>query len=369
MEGTGQNRWAHAPSKLTIDLSAVVANYQTLAKMCSSAECAAVVKANAYGLGAAPIVKALAGAGCRTFFVATLDEGIELRQITQHTIYVLNGISCEDASEYRAHTLRPVLNDLDQIDIWRRHSDDTPAPPAAIHVDTGMNRLGLSQTLLEQIGKWEKLYDGLNVSLLMSHLACADESYDEKNFEQLQSFHKIISTSKDIPASLSASSGIFLGPDWHFDLVRPGFALYGGNPQQTAPNPLEPVVQLSAKILQCRAVAKGETVGYGGCYKFNTDKRIATIAVGYADGFFRSLSCCGKVFIGKIPLPVLGRVSMDLIAVDITGVDGVKASDWVDIIGPHQDVDALAATAGTIGYEVLTALGQRHHREYVGASA
>ena len=369
MEETGQNRWAHAPSKLTIDLSAVVTNYQLLTKMCTSAECAAVVKANAYGLGAAPIAKALDGAGCRTFFVATLNEGIELRQITQHTIYVLNGISSEDANEYRAHTLRPVLNDIDQIDIWRRHSDDTPVPPAAIHIDTGMNRLGLSQTLLGRIGKWEKLYDGLEVSLLRSHLACAAESYDAKNLEQLQSFHRFISTSRGIPASLSASSGIFLGPDWHFDLVRPGFALYGGNPQPAAPNPLKPVVRLSAKILQCRAVAKGETVGYGGRYKFDTDKRIATIAVGYADGFFRSLSNRGKVFMGEIPLPILGRVSMDLIAVDITGVDGVKASDWVDIVGPHQDVDALAATAGTIGYEVLTALGQRHHREYVEDSA
>ena len=369
MEGAEQSRLAHAPSKLTIDLGAVVTNYQLLAKKCATAKCAAVVKANAYGLGVIPIVKALDGAGCRTFFVATLDEGIELRQITKHTIYVLNGISCEDPREYQAYTLRPVLNDLDQITIWRRYSDNTRLPPAAIHIDTGMNRLGLSQTLLAQSGKLENLYENLDVSLIMSHLACADEWHHEKNLDQLRRFQSLISTSKIIPASLSASSGIFLGPNWHFDLVRPGFAIYGGNPQPATPNPLDPVVRLSAKILQCRTVAKGDTVGYGACHKFSAEKRIATIAVGYADGFFRSLASRGTVFIGKTPLTILGRVSMDLIAIDITGVDGVKASDWVDIVGPYQDVDALAATAGTIGYEVLTALGQRHQREYVGAIA
>jgi len=369
MKGTEQSPLAHAPSKLTIDLGAVVTNYQLLVKTCAPAECAAVVKANAYGLGVTPIVKALDKAGCQTFFVATLDEGIELRQITKHTIYVLNGISCEDPGEFKAHTLRPVLNDLDQIEILRRYSSDTPPPPAAIHIDTGMNRLGLSQNLLPPPNKWESLCDGLTVSLIMSHLACPDESHVEKNHEQLRLFQKLATAFKGISASLSASSGIFLGPEWHFDLVRPGFALYGGNPQPATPNPLHPVVRLSAKILQCRAVAKGETVGYGATYKSSNDSRVATIAVGYADGFFRSLSGRGTVFIGETPLPILGRVSMDLIAVDITGVDGVKAGDWVDIVGPYQDVDALAATAGTIGYEILTALGQRHQREYVGASA
>ncbi len=358
----------HSPTKLTINLDAVVSNYQLLAQKSAPAECAAVVKANAYGLGLAPIARALDQAGCRTFFVATLNEAILLRQITKHTIYVFSGISSGDTDAYSAHRLRPVLNDLEQIDIWRDHSTGDNTAPAAIHIDTGMNRLGLSQNQLGQPDNWMNLWSGLDVRLIMSHLACADESHDEKNLEQLRQFQKFATVCDGVPASLSASSGIFLGPDWHFDLVRPGFALYGGNPQPSSPNPLKPVVHLSAKILQCRAVAKGETIGYGATYKFGNSKRIATIAIGYADGFFRSLSGCGSVFIGKAALPVLGRVSMDLIAVDITGIDGVKAGDWVDIIGPHQDVDALATAAGTIGYEILTALGQRHRRVYVGAS-
>jgi alanine racemase len=358
-----------APTRLTVDLAAIAANYRLLCEKSAPAHCAAVVKADAYGLGLAPVVKALAEAGCRRFFVATLDEGIALRALTDAEIFIFNGIAAGDAAEFVAHRLVPVLNDLGQIEIWRGIAEDAPSPPAAIHIDTGMNRLGLDTAAFTRIAQEPGLLNGLTLALVMSHLACGDESAHRKNLEQRQRFAEALPIFGTVPASLSASYGIFLGPEWLFDWTRPGIALYGGNPTPGSANPMAPVVRLAARILQCRDIAAGETVGYGAIYKAEKPRRIATVGIGYADGYFRHLGGQGRVFVGKRAAPVVGRVSMDLIGVDITGLDGVKAGDWVDIIGPCYGVDDLAGEAGTIEYEVLTALGQRHRRDYVGAGA
>ena len=368
MNDARQIRTPHAPTLLRIDLDAIVANYRLLAKLSAPAECAAVVKADAYGLGVAPVAQAFQNAGCRTFFVATLDEGIELRRLLDDDIYVFNGVMTDEIAEFAEHSLRPVLNDLDQIAAWRAFGAQDSPQPAAISVDTGMNRLGLSTLALNHIRTNPTLLDGVDARLVLSHLACADESLNQKNTDQLQFFRESLLLFPRIAASLSASAGIFLGSEWRFDLVRPGIALYGGNPRPSQPNPMNQVIRLSARILQCRDVGAGETIGYSATRHFRTTRQIATVGIGYADGFFRSLSDNGMVYIGQKSCPVVGRVSMDLISVDITGIDGVKAGDWVDLIGQDHNVDALAAEAGTIGYEILTALSSRHQRVYVGAN-
>lgn len=354
-----------ALSVLTIDLEALAANYALLAERSAPAACAAVVKADAYGLGLEPVARTLETAGCRCFFVATLSEGLTLRTITDCDIYVFAGVTAENLAAFAAHALRPVLNTLDQLRLWREGASG----PAALHVDTGMNRLGLDATELEVLRQNPVLLDGVDICLVISHLACADDSAHEMNLEQLHRFREALGISPAIPASLSASSGIFLGADWHFDMVRPGYALYGGNPQPEEPNPMQPVVTLRARLLQCRSIAPGETVGYGGTYRAETPRRIATISTGYADGYLRALGNKATVYAGEMPAPLVGRVSMDLIGVDITGIDGVKAGDWVELLGPKHGVDALAREAGTIGYEILTSLGHRHGRIYVGADA
>lgn len=355
----------HALSVLTVDLDAIAANYALLAERSAPAECAAVVKADAYGLGLIPVARRLATAGCRTFFVATLEEAHALRRITERDIYVFSGVTAENVGEFEGGTLRPVLNGLDQLRLWRERS----AGPSALHIDTGMNRLGLSSREVETLRTEPSRLDGAGIRLLISHLACADDSAHEMNADQLARFRAAHDICPHIPASMSASSGIFLGTDWHFDMVRPGYALYGGNPQPAGPNPMRPVIRLGARILQCRALEAGETVGYGATFRADTPRRIATLSTGYADGYLRALGNNATVRVGESRAPLVGRVSMDLIGVDITGIDGVKAGDWVELLGPEHGVEALADEAGTIGYEILTGLGHRHRRVYVGADA
>lgn len=363
---------ASAGAILTIDLAALRANWQSLRDRLKGAECAGVVKADAYGLGLEPVARALASAGCRVFFVAQLEEGIVLRaHLPQAEIHVLNGLLPGTAAEFAANRLIPVLNSLEAIDAWRAFCHRRAGPLAAdIHVDTGMSRLGLPPAEMEALAAEPTRLDGLAASYLISHLACADEPDHPMNRQQLAAF---VAVRRRLPltrASFTNSAGIFLGADFHFDLARPGIALYGGNPVPERPNPMAQVVRLQGKILQLRDVDTPQTVGYGATRRIAGPTRIATVAVGYADGFLRSLGNAGCGFVGDIRAPVVGRVSMDLITLDVTSVPEAQCAPGclVDLIGPKNDVDAVAAAAGTISYEILTDLSRRYYRRYVGGA-
>ncbi|MFQ5765698.1 MAG: alanine racemase [Rhodospirillales bacterium] len=372
---------ARAGAVLTIDLDAIAANYRLLAGRLGDAVAAAVVKADAYGLGAERVAPALAAAGCRTFFVATLDEGLRLRGILDDPgdaghetseIHVLNGIAAGPAADFEAGRLVPVLNGLGEITAWRDHCRARElALPCDVHVDTGMLRLGLPPDELRVLADEPARLDGLDIRNVLSHLASADEPECPKNAEQLQAFLDVRRVLPQGKASFANSSGIFLGPDYHFDMARPGVALYGGAPVPGESNPMAQVIILQGKIAQVRAVDTPQTVGYGATHRIEGPGRIATLAVGYADGYLRSLSNRGTGYIGDIPVPVVGRVSMDLITLDVSGVpeDSCPVGGLVDLIGPHNPVDRIAAEAGTIAYEVLTSLGNRYHRVYTGGGA
>jgi alanine racemase len=363
---------ACADGILTIDLGALAANYRLLRDRVAPAECAAAVKANGYGLGADRVVLALAEAGCRTFFVATVDEGITVRRTLAHrseaVIYVLNGPEGAEALLIE-HDLRPVLNSLGNIAAWadcaRRCSVFLAA---ALHVDTGMARLGLPGDELDRLVAEPERLEGLRVTCLMSHLACADSPDHPLNRRQLDAFRIARERLPAGLASLANSSGIFLGSDYHADLVRPGAALYGVAPFRGQPNPMAQVVRLEARILQVRKIDTDCTVGYGATHCADRPERIATVAAGYADGYLRSLSNRGSGFIAGRRVPLVGRVSMDLITFDVSDVpqEHVFPGAMVELIGPDYPVDAVAADAGTIGYEILTALGPRYRRVYVG---
>jgi len=360
----------NATTHLTIDLDALAANYLTLAKRAAPAHCASVVKADGYGLGVEPVAQTLAAAGCATFFVAHLDEGIVLRGILDDPeIFILNGLMPDKEPVFRDHRLNPVLNDLGQIARWKSYCAQHGALPAAVHIDTGMNRLGLPpQELATLVAEPERL-DGIDFCCVMSHLACADEPDHPLNRQQQADFAAAVVRLPKARTSLAASSGIFLGPDWHFDMVRPGVSLYGAAPVPGAANPMAPVVTLTGQILQVREVDAPQTVGYGATHRFSAPTRVATVAAGYADGYLRSISGRGTAYMGDTAVPVLGRVSMDLITIDVTGVPGARPGDTIELIGPHHDIDALAAEAGTIGYEILTSLGRRYRRRYIGTTA
>jgi alanine racemase len=334
-----------------------------------------VVKADAYGLGMAEVAPALARAGCKTFFVATLGEAAELRALLlDATIYVLGGLLKDTGPVYRALGLRPVLNSAAEVEEWAAFCSAVRAKlPAAIHIDSGMNRLGLSADEVASLARAKGLLGTLELTLLMSHLACADEPDHAKNETQRKTFDSLRAKLPKAPASLANSAGILLGRAYHYDLVRPGIALYGGKARRTGADRFAPVVELSGRILQVRDVPAGETVGYGATRALKRPSRIATLAVGYADGFFRSLSVAdGKqglqVYLGPHPAPLLGRVSMDLITVDVTDVpeEHARRGAFVELIGKQIPAHHLAAHAGTIDYEVLTNLGARARRRYTG---
>jgi alanine racemase len=357
-----------AGSILEIDLGAIVANWRLLAARAAPAQCAAVVKANGYGLGAAPVAKALRAAGCPLFFVATLDEGIALRGALgdETEVAVLNGPLPGTAGEFPAHGLIPVMNEPGQIEAWRDLAEARAGLPAVLHVDTGMSRLGLSArefaAFADDLPRWKSI----DWRLLMSHLACADTPEHELNETQRRRFEAARQRLPEMPASLGASSGILLGPGYHFDLVRPGAALYGVNPQPGRPNPLRPVVRLCGKILQIREIDRGESVGYGAAHVMDSPGRVATVPVGYADGWLRSLSQRGCGHIAGTRVPLLGRVSMDLLTFNVSAVAPALAHPgaMIELLGESYGVDDVAADAGTIGYEILTALGSRYHRIY-----
>ncbi|KXV45669.1 alanine racemase [Gluconobacter albidus] len=356
---------ARAGAWLTVSLKAIADNYDLVAGLGAGAECAAVVKADAYGLGAAQVAQTLAGRGAGTFFVAHLDEGIALRAVLpQVRIFVLHGFMPGCEGSMAAHGLIPVLNSLDQVRSWKRFCEQAgQAFPAALQFDSGMSRFGLS---IEDLAE-RALFNGLNLQLVMSHLACADMPDSSANEMQRQRFVTMAAAFPGVPRSLAASSGIFLGPDYHFELIRPGAALYGIAPSEGR-RVLAPVVSLDARIAQIRTIQAGDRVGYGLSWTARKATRIATLGLGYADGFFRAQAGQASVWYGRTRLPVIGRVSMDSISVDMTEAPGdLKVGDVLSVLGPQQDVDALARSAGTIGYEVLTALGSRFHRVYVPA--
>jgi alanine racemase len=361
-------------ARLTIDLGALAANYADLAARAAPAQCAAVVKANAYGTGLERAAPALAGAGCKTFFVATPDEAVRLRSVLPSAvIHVLDGLLPGAAADYAAHDLRPVLGNPAEIEEWSRFCAARPgAPQAAIHIDTGMNRLGLDERQVKQLAAQTDLLAPVKLALVISHLACADDPADHKNADQLADFTRLRAALPEAPASLANSAGIFLGPAYHFDLVRPGIALYGGEAVNGVKNPMRPVVTIEAQIAQIREVKAGETIGYGAAYRCKAPSRIATLPIGYADGIFRCLGeAATHVCVGGHPAPFVGRVSMDLITIDVTAIPEHIAhrGAWVELVGKHNSVDDLARHAGTIGYEILTSLGNRTARVYVSETA
>ncbi|VXB43473.1 Alanine racemase, catabolic [Massilia sp. 9I] len=360
---------SRAGARLTIDLGAIRDNYRLLAGKTKGA-CAAVMKADAYGLGMEQVAPALALEGCRVFFTAHLDEGIRLRQLVpdDSAIYVLHGPPPGTATDFFQYDLRPVLNDPGQVQEWRALAAKLGRElPAAIQVDTGMSRMGIASADLSSMSRDRDWLAGVRPSLVMSHLACADEPGHPLNETQRRRFDSLRELFPGVPASLANSSGVFLGPDFHYDLLRPGAALYGINPQPGMANPLKQAVSLHARIVQVRTVREGDVVGYGAYHLVASERRIATIAVGYADGWQRSLSGRGFGFVDGVAVPFVGRVSMDSITVDVTGIapERVVPGAEVELMGEHQPVDEVAALSGTIGYEVLTRLGSRFHRRYL----
>lgn len=369
---------ANATGILTVDLDAIVANWRKLEKTAVPAECAGVVKANAYGCGAEQVARALANAGCKTFFVATLDEAKVVRSAVPASaaIYVLDGFFQNSGEAYARIDCRPVIGELNELaewDVFCRRSGWSGG--AAIHIDTGMNRLGLTITEAQAIIPRINAGDH-GITLVMSHLVSAEQLNSPINDRQLTTFREIASLFSGVPASLSNSSGIFLGAQFQFDLVRPGAALYGINPTPEADNPMRPVVDLKARIVQIRNIERGETVGYGGTWTARRPTRLAIVSAGYADGYFRAASANdgtrgAEVVVSGRRCPIAGRVSMDLIAVDVTDLDksAVRRGHMVTLIGEGITVDELAHRFGTIGYEVLTSLGRRFARIYKGGEA
>jgi alanine racemase len=349
-------RSSAAGAILTVDLAALAANYERLRAELAGIACAGVVKADAYGIGLAPAARALAEAGCRAFFVAHQVEAAALRRhLPEAEIFVLHGPMPGEETAFAEARLVPVLNTPHQVAGWLRRARRAPA---AVHLDSGLNRLGLGADDLAEV-------PGLNLRLLMSHLASAEEVGNPSNARQRRRFMTLKARLPAAPASLANSSAIFLGPRYHFDLARGGVALYGGNPTPGRPNPMRDVIHLQGKILALRQIDRGQGVGYGATFRAPGRRLIATVPVGYADGYFRALGNRAFAAIDGYRVPVVGRVSMDLITLDVTEVPGgVAEGALVDLIGGGVGLGEVAGWAGGIEYEVLTALGRRYHRRY-----
>ena len=355
---------------LTIDLGAIVANHKMLQSKATPAICAAVVKGDAYGCGIDQVTAALKGAGCQTFFVAHLSEARRVRAVAREaTIYVLNGFSAEAGQSFVDTQARPVINSLIELAEWDHFVSSTGfAGSAALHVDTGMNRLGVTIEEAAAIAAHIRS-DSHHIALVMSHLACADRPELPLNDQQIRQFREIRSLFRGIGSSLANSSGIFLDASTYCDVVRPGIALYGGNPTPGKPNPMKPVVDVKVHILQVRNIAKGAAVGYGSTWTARRDSRIVVIAAGYADGVPRAAAITEgakprEVLVAGKRCRIVGRISMDLMALDVTDlpVSAVRRGQMVTLIGDGLPLDEVAAQAGTISYELLTNLGRRFHR-------
>jgi alanine racemase len=378
---------------LVVDIDAIVANYGLYCEMAAPVRVAASLKADAYGLGAERVAVALAAAGCEIFFVALPCEGIALRKwLPRACIVVLSGADSDSAPIFVRHRLSPALNSLEQVAGWRKIcASGADVEAAVLHLDTGMSRLGLSPAEVGCLAADPTLLTGVRLQCVLSHLACADAPENPMNARQRDAFVAATAalepTIGRVAQSLANSSGAFLGRDYHFDLIRPGASLYGINPTPGYANPMQGAVRLLARILQVREIDAPQTVGYGAAHQVTGPSRIATVAIGYADGYMRSVgnvadgagvrteyggrSAVARAYIGEMPVPVVGRVSMDLITLDVTGAapDASRPGTLVELLGPHVAVDELAGWAGTIGYEVLTGLGSRLHRIYAGGAS
>ncbi|MDQ2803671.1 MAG: alanine racemase [Pseudomonadota bacterium] len=357
---------AQAGAVLDIDLGAIADNWRALRARHATGAVAGVVKANAYGLGAEKVVPALYRAGCRHFFTALLDEALAIRDlIPDAMLAVLNGLFPGTEAAYVARDIVPVLGSLAEIDAWAAIASTCGRRlPGIVHLDTGMARLGLSDAELAVLAADQTRLRALDLRFVMSHLVAAEEADNPLNETQRRRFALACGSLPPAPRSLANSSGIFLGAGWGSELARPGAALYGINPTPGRPNPMRPVVRLRARVLAVRDVAVGETVGYGATWHATRPSRIATAAVGYADGWHRSQSNRGTALFDGRPLPLVGRVSMDLATFNASDHPALCPGDWLDLIGPGRTPDDVAAAAGTNGYEVLTSLGRRFQRIY-----
>jgi alanine racemase len=363
---------ARAGAVLTIDLAAVAENWRRLmAQAGPGARGIGIVKADAYGLGAAQVGAALAKIGCTRFGVAMLDEGISLRRVLPEAeILVHAGPFAGTEADFTANRLWPILNSPEQIARWAAHAKMLGRTlPAVVHIDTGLSRLGLSETEARAFAADTVTRAAFDLQMVMSHLAVGEDPTHPLNTKQRDRFAAIRALFPGIPASLAASAGIFLGPDWHGDWVRLGASLYGVNPTPHKPNPMAQVVDLKARIVQVRDIDRGETVGYGATWRAPGRTRLAVVAAGYADGLLRSLSNRGSAIVGESRVPLVGRVSMDLMVFDVGALPAgaVRTGDFVTLIGRGNDLDQVAAAAGTNGYEILTRLGRRYHRIWKGA--
>lgn len=361
---------AAAGAILTIDLGAIRENYRRLKARLGGVRCAGVLKADGYGLGAAQVASVLAKEGCDIFFVALPGEGIALRNAIGPgpDIFVLNGLPPGSEPEALAAGLCPVVNSTIQLKAWRQAAQGAGRSlPAAIQVDSGMARLGMAPADVEAVAGEAGAFDCIDIRFVMSHLARADEPQQAANENQRHEFDRLRKMLPAAPASLANSSGIFLGPAYHYDLARPGAALYGVNPTPHEANPMLPVISLEAKVAQTREIGAGTGIGYGHTHQADGPLRLATISLGYGDGWHRRAA--SAAWFEGVRLPFVGRVSMDSIILDISALPAGRLGegDLVELIGPSQSVDDAAGHAGTIGYEILTSLGTRFHRRYVGA--
>ena len=367
--------FGNADSAITIHLDAIVANWRYIDGLSAlTTRTAAVVKANGYGLGSCAVATALARAGCELFFVASLAEAIELRTVFRQEghddlpVMVLHGVQRGQESDFTAYHLEPVLNDLEQISRWRLHAAKTGTKlPALLHFDTGMTRLGLDADQADWLIQNRQALNGLELTYVMSHLVSGERIDDPVNDRQLANFNKFHSAFSTIPASLANSAGSFLGSNYHFSMTRPGIALYGIHPSEDLDSPLQPAFDWQARILQIRNAVAGDKVGYGGTHQLDRDSQIATLGVGYADGYSRRLGDMARVSIGGQIANVIGRVSMDSITVDVTGFDQETLSTGAASLF-HADyrIEKMASDAGTIPYEIMTSLGHRAERHYRG---
>lgn len=369
-----------APSRLTIDLGALTDNWRMLSKASGKARAGAAVKGDGYGLGIEAVVPALYDAGCRDMFVATPDEGMLARQFAPDArIFVLAGVWPGVESQFFSHDLVPVLVSEEQIACWTNAVAFDEERPCAVMVDSGMNRLGLSVEEALALADDPTRPASFSPVLLLSHLACASDPSHPQNRKQLQSFQTLAKAYEGVDSSLANSPGIHLGPEYHFELTRPGIAIYGGEAIDGVKNPYQPVVTAETRILQIRSAKAGEPVSYGAAHVLTRDSRLAIVSTGYADGYHRALSGTGVPlrqtvqqggygFIAGHRVPVAGRITMDLTIFDVTDVPeaNIRPGDYIELFGPNIALDDAARAAGTIGYELLTSLGNRYQRSYIG---
>lgn len=358
----------YSPCTLEVDLSKIRNNYKILDEICKTATVSAVVKANSYGLGADKIAPALSLEGCKDFFVTTINEAISLREVVKDgNIFVLNGLFDNDVEQFQEYNLIPVINHLEQLSILKQLAlKSQKKQPCILHINTGMNRLAMPMREADHLIDNLSLLEGIDIKYVMSHLASSEEKENPYNKEQLDKFKGYLQYFPKTKASLANSSGVFLGNEYHFDLVRPGFALYGGNPTPNKPNPMKNPVKLTAQIIQLQNLSHNNYIGYNSTFLSNRNSVIATLPFGYADGYSRNLSNKGEVFIDGHSAPVVGRVSMDLVTIDVTDIPANKIflGAEVEIIGDNCTADKIASMSGTIGYEILTRLGNRYKRVY-----